>query len=69
MSNETQFQEGMGDEQEGHQYRIRHHLIIRVSDQLISTKQPHLQALAKCNDVLYCHLLDPFEYDADPTRF
>jgi len=52
-----------------HQYRIRHHLIIRVSDQLISTKQPHLQALAKCNDVLYCHLLDPFEYDADPTRF
>ena len=52
-----------------HQYRIRHHLIIRVSDQLISTPQPHLQALAKCNDVLYCHLLDPFEYDADPTRF
>lgn len=50
-------------------YRIRHHLIIRISDQLITTPQPHLQALAKCNDVLYCHLLDPFEYDADPAHF
>lgn len=51
------------------QYRIRHHLIVRISDQLISTPQPHLQALATCNDVLYCHLLDPFEYDARPEHF
>jgi len=51
------------------QYRIRHHLIIWVSDQLITTSQPHLQALAKGNDILYCHLLDPFEYDADAKHF
>lgn len=52
-----------------HTYRIRHHLIVRISDTLITQKQPHLQALAQWNDILYCHMFDPFETDADPKHF
>lgn len=50
-------------------YRIRHHLIVWCSDILITTPQPHLHALARTNDLLYCHIYDPFERDADPKRF
>lgn len=52
-----------------HAYRIRHQLIVWVSDEIISGPQPHLQALATHNDIVYCTVLDPFEIDANPRHF
>lgn len=50
-------------------YRLRHQLIVRVSDEIVHGPQPYFQALATSNDVLYCTILDPFEYDANPRHF
>ncbi len=47
-------------------YRLRHHLIIRISDQCATHADKHLHALAKNNDLLYINLLDPFEINPDP---
>lgn len=47
-------------------YHLRHHLIIRISDQCATHEDKHLHALAKNNDLLYINLLDPFEVNPDP---
>lgn len=43
-----------------HQH-VKHHLILRISDQLVTAVQKSIHGLARTNDVIRIHLFDPFE--------
>lgn len=46
-----------------HQH-LKHHLIIWVSDHLVTLEDKHLHGLARTNDLIRVHLFDPFETTA-----